>query len=84
MRVRSTQKLPIRSVRGAGEPADERHRDGDADGRGEEVLHGEARPSARCSRGPASPEYDCQFVFVTKLTAVFSAWSDGIPSRPRE
>ncbi len=28
-----------------------------------------------------SPEYDCQFVFVTNDTAVLSAWNGGTPSR---
>jgi hypothetical protein len=38
-----------------------------------------------CTRWPIvdSPEYDCQFVFVTKLTAVFQAWSGLTGSNPR-
>jgi len=27
----------------------------------------------------ASPEYDCQSVLVTKLTAVFQAWEGSTP-----
>ena len=40
-RTRSTQKLPIRSVAGAGEAAHQRHRDRHADRGGDEVLHGQ-------------------------------------------
>ena len=28
-----------------------------------------------------SPEYECQFMFVTNDTAVLSAWNGGTPSR---
>ena len=43
-----------------------------------------ARP-AICTRWPIvdSPEYDCQLVLVTKLTAVFHAWSDLTGVNPR-
>ena len=40
--VRSTQKFPTRLAPSACDPAHERDRDGDADGRGDEVLHGQA------------------------------------------
>ena len=30
-----------------------------------------------------SPLYDCQFVFVTKLTAVLKAWSGATAGKPR-
>ncbi len=43
LRTRSAQKLPIVSASDAGEPADQRDGDRDADGRRHEVLHGEPR-----------------------------------------
>ena len=82
VRVRSTQKLPSRSVRRRAKPRTS--------------AMATAMPTAAetkfCTASPAiwtrwpivdSPEYACQFVFVVKLTAVFQASAGGTASKPR-
>src|SRR5450756_59258 len=82
-RTRSTQKLPSRSVRDLVKPrtrAIATARPTAAD-----VKFCTARPDI-CTRWPMadSPEYHCQFVFVTKETAVFHAPSEPTPEKPRD
>ena len=84
IRVRSTQKLPSRSVCVAGEAADQRDRDGDADGGRQEVLHGQPGHLDGVARGRPRPEYDCQLVLVTNETAVFNAPTAGTPGMPSD
>ena len=79
-RVRSTQKLPSRSVWVRTNPrisptATARPTAAD-------TKFWTARP-AICTRWPmvASPEYHCQFVFVTNETAVLKAPAGGTPGK---
>jgi hypothetical protein len=83
IRVRSTQKLPSCSVLFRAKPRTSAT--ATAMPTAAETKFCTASP-AICTRWPMvdSPEYHCQLVFVTKLTAVFHAPWSITPGSPRE
>lgn len=81
-RVRSTQKLPIRSVRSRARPRTTAIATASPTAADKKFCT--VSPAA-CTRYPvpASPAYDCQFVLVTNETAVLRAVSTFI-ERPSD
>jgi hypothetical protein len=82
IRTRSTQKLPRLPVETRANPRTSANET--AIPTAAETKFCTARPDI-WTRWPMvdSPLYDCQFVFVTKLTAVLKAWSGLTAGKPR-